>query len=402
MTASDRVVEAIATRARPISLILLVAYAATCIMIWATSNGGADANGNPLGSDFSSYWNAGELAAGGAPASAYDFETLHSAQRAAFGDGTPFYPFPYPPTFLAIAALLSFLPYLGALLIWQAATLPIYVAALGAAYGSLRRDVVLLGVAFPAVFVNLIHGQNGFLSAGLLGLGVALVDRRPILSGVLIGLLSYKPQFGVLLPVVLIATGRWRTFATAAATTVVICAASLAIFGVDAWTAFLASASVTRTLILEQGGAGWQKFITTFAALRAWGLGVELSYAAQAALAVLVMAISVRLWRSQAAFEVKAAGLISGTMLIAPYALDYDLVTLGPALAFLGADLMRNGWRRLDALTLTCIWLAPFVTRPIAEYTLVPLGLASVVALFVYSAARGGALRVPAIGRQAA
>ena len=86
-------------------------------------------------------------------------------------------------------------------------------------------EPLLLALAFPAVYVNLAHGQNGFLSAALLGGSLLILDQRPKLAGVLIGLLAYKPQFGVLIPLVLIATGRWTVIAAAAATVLITCAA---------------------------------------------------------------------------------------------------------------------------------------------------------------------------------
>ena len=55
------------------------------------------------------------------------------------------------------------------------------------------------------MFVNVGHGQNGFLTAALLGGALHWLDRRPWLAGVLIGCLAYKPQFGVLIPVALLA-----------------------------------------------------------------------------------------------------------------------------------------------------------------------------------------------------
>jgi len=77
---------------------------------------------------------------------------------------------------------------------------------------------ILPAIAYPAVFINLGHGHNGFLTAALMGFALLLLDARPLLAGIPFGLLAYKPQFGLLIPLVLIATDRWKTFAAAAAT----------------------------------------------------------------------------------------------------------------------------------------------------------------------------------------
>ena len=112
---------------------------------------------------------------------------------------------------------------------------------------------LLLAVAYPAVFVNLGHGHNGFLTAALMGGALVHLDRRPWLAGILFGLLAYKPQFGLMIPLVLVVTGRWRTIAAAAATVLALAAATTLVFGVDVWTAFLEGTRFTRIVVLEAG-----------------------------------------------------------------------------------------------------------------------------------------------------
>ena len=59
-----------------------------------------------------------------------------------------------------------------------------------------------------------------------------------------------------------------------------------------------------------------------------WGAGVQLAYAIQFALALMLAASLAWLWQSDAAFELKAAGLATASLLATPYVLDYDLVVL--------------------------------------------------------------------------
>ena len=239
----------------------------------------------------------------------------------------PFYGWHYPPFFFAVAALVAAVPYAWGLAIWLAASFAAYLAVMRAILP--RPETLLVAAAFPAVFVNIGHGQNGFLTAALLGGALHLLDRRPWLAGVLIGLLAYKPQFGVLIPVALLAGGRWRTIGAAAATVAALVAVSFATLGGDVWHAFADSMTFTRTVVLEQGGTGWEKIQSIFSAVRMWGAGVPAAYAAQAALALCSAASLAWLWRSDAAFELKAAALASGSLLATPYVLDYDLVVLG-------------------------------------------------------------------------
>src|SRR5207237_2691224 len=97
---------------------------------------------------------------------------------------------------------------------------------------------LLLALAYPAVFVNLGHGHNGFLTAALIGFALVNLDTRPILAGILFGLLAYKPQFGLMIPLVLFATGRWRAVVAAGATVGLLALAATLAFGFDTWHAF--------------------------------------------------------------------------------------------------------------------------------------------------------------------
>ncbi|MET0313764.1 MAG: glycosyltransferase family 87 protein [Hansschlegelia sp.] len=386
----DRAAAAIAARAPFVCGGLIAAYVVAIGAMWATSSNGLDALGRPLGTDFSNVWAAGRLVLEGAPAAPYDLAAHYGEQVKRFGAGVPFYGWHYPPMFLFLAAALGALPYLAALVVWQAATLPLYLAAIVKILGA-RRGVLLAAVAFPAVFVNLTHGHNGFLTAGLFGLGLALLDRRPVVSGALLGLLAYKPQFAALLPLALIASGRWPALFAAAATAAASAALSLAVFGWDTWAGFFASGTFTRTVVLEAGDTGWHKIVTAFAAARGLGASVPFAYAVQGIVALAAITLTVRLWRSDAAFGAKAAALLAGSLLVTPYALDYDMMLLAPALAFLVRDAAATGWRRGEPIALAFAFLAPLVARTVAEATHLPLGLFAIAALFAVALRRGGA-----------
>lgn len=385
---SDRIAAALAARIVPVSIALLIGYAAAIAAMIFFSHGGMDSAARPLGSDFSNVWAAGRLTLMGAPEASYDLARHYAEQQREFGPNVAFYGWHYPPMFLGVAALLATMPYFWALGVWQAATLPLYLLAVWKILGGLNRETWLLALAYPAVFVNLLHGHNGFLTAGLFGLGLYLLDRRPVAAGLLLGLLAYKPQFGVLLPAVLIATGRWR--ATAAATVSVLAAAglSLAAFGPESWLAFRDSAAFTREVVLEQGDTGWHKIVTAFSAARALGADVMTAHVVQGLVALATLVATVLLWRSDAPHGAKAAALMAGSLLMTPYALDYDMMLLGPALAFLGCEALRDGFRRGEAGLLAFVWLAPIAARQIAEATLVPVGFLAILTLFVLAASR--------------
>jgi len=362
---------------------MLLAVMLIAIAAWiALSDGLIDPNGKPLGTDFSNVYAAGELVLKGAPGAPYDPLLQHEAEKQVFGGrDVPFYGWHYPPQFLMVAALLALLPYGWALLAWMALTLPACIAAMRAI--APYSQTALLTLAFPAVFINLGHGQNGFLTAALLGGALVMLDRRPVLAGILIGLMAYKPQFGILIPLVLIVSGRWMAFASAALTVLTSCIATLFLFGPNVWEAFVTSTGFTRDVVLESGGTGWEKIQSIFSALRMWGAGVETAYAGQGLLALVIAASLVWLWRSNAAYPLKAAALATGSLLVTPYVLDYDMVVLGVAIAFLASHGVQTGFRNWEVSLLAAAWVVPLVARSLGGALYLPLGLASMLLLYV-------------------
>jgi hypothetical protein len=373
-----------ASRARGYSLILL-GIVALAIAGWlALSDGLIDRNGKPVGTDFSNVYAAGALTWQGHPADAYSPALQHAAEKATFGGReVPFYGWHYPPFFFAIAVLVAALPYAWGLLIWLVASFAAYLAAIRAIQP--RPETLLIATAFPAVFVNIGHGQNGFLTTALLAGALQLLDRRPWLSGVLIGLLAYKPQFGVLIPVALLAGGRWSTIAAAVATVVALVAISFATLGSGVWHAFIDSMTFTQTVVLEQGGTGWEKIQSVFSAVRMWGADVHTAYAVQFALAILLAASLAWLWKSEAAFELKASALATASLLATPYVLDYDLVVLAIAIAFFARHGLGQGFRDYEISLLAAAWIVPLLSRPLAGLTGVPLGLLVMVTLYIFT-----------------
>ncbi|HKS63009.1 MAG TPA: glycosyltransferase family 87 protein [Xanthobacteraceae bacterium] len=408
------------SRMRLWAIAVLIASLAGIVWLAATANGLNDYQGRPLGTDFSNIYFAGSYIVEGRPAAPFDPLLQHGRAQQIFGEATPRYGWHYPPFFHFVAAPLATLPYLLALFVWQAATLALYLWAIrsitrsipppqgeggeqqscepGGAFasgavpppGRLRRPpspfgggiILLLALAFPAVFVNLGHGHNGFLTAALIGFALLSLDRRPVVAGILFGLLAYKPQFGLLIPLVLLATGRWRALVAAAATVVALTLAVTLAFGVETWRAFFASAPFTRA-VLEQGGPGWHLIQSVFSFVRMWGGPVPLAYAAQGALTLGLAMSLVWLWRSRADFELKAAALCLATLLATPYSMDYDMMALAPAIAFLVVHGLRRGFGGYEISALAALWIVPLIARSIAQAALIPLGVIVMLAMLL-------------------
>ncbi|HTF01470.1 MAG TPA: glycosyltransferase family 87 protein [Bradyrhizobium sp.] len=370
-------------RMRGYSLILLAICTLALVGWIAASDGLIDRNSKPIGTDFSNVYAAGTLIWQGRPAEAYEPARQHAAEKAVFGGReVPFYGWLYPPFFFVVAFLVASLPYAWGLAIWLAASFAAYLAAMRAI--APRPETLLIAAAFPAVFINIGHGQNGFLTAALLGGALHWLDRRPWLAGVLIGLLAYKPQFGVLIPVALLAGGRWNTIGAAAATVAALVAVSFVTLGGGVWHAFADSMTFTQTVVLEPGGIGWEKIQSAFSAMRMWGAGVRTAYAIQIALALMLAASLAWLWQSNALFELKASALATASLLATPYVLDYDLVVLAVAIVFFVRHGMNRGFHDYEISLLAAAWVMPLLSRAIAGATGIPLGLLVLLALYVF------------------
>ena len=360
-------------------IVFALGFFATLLLLGA-SDGRLDYQRRPLGTDFSNVYAAGKYVLEGKPAAPFSPPLQHEKEKSIFGADTPFYGWHYPPVFLGLAAALALFPYFTALAFWQLSTLALYLWNVVAIVRDNRA--FLPAIAFPAVFINLAHGQNGFLTAALLGGGMLLVDRTPALAGILLGLLVYKPQFALLVPLALAASARWRVFWNAAMTAFVILGATYLAYGLGTWNAFIDSLAFTRAVVLEEGGTGFYKIQSIFAAVRLWGGPVALAYAAQAIVALAVAFFLVRIWRNESALAFKAAALIAGALLATPYALDYDLVAIGPAIAFLAAYGLRRGFLAYEKSALAFCWLVPLLARSSAQYLGLPLGLIALLILF--------------------
>jgi hypothetical protein len=153
-----------------------------------------------------------------------------------------------------------------------------------------------------------------------------LLDRRPIVAGVLFGCLAYKPHLALMLPFALIAGRRWPTVITTGATAVLLVAASAVLFGPQLWLDYAHNLAILRALILEDGTGVWHRMLSVFVFARRLGADVGTAYALQGTFAAFSAFIIARSWWRNDPAPVRNALVIVGTCLATPYLQDYDLV----------------------------------------------------------------------------
>jgi hypothetical protein len=277
-----------------------------------------------------------------------------------FGPGEAFYPnWPsYPPTFFLVLAPLALLPYRCAFITWDVVTL---IGCVAVVYLIVRRRAAIaLTLAAPFSAWNFLAAQNGFLTASLLGGSLLFLERQPVLAGVFMGCLTYKPQYGILLPVALLASRQWRAISSAAVTAAVLAGASIALFGAEVWAAFPHGFAVQGELSLgADPDSNWGYLQTAYGLIRSPHGPARLAWLAQG-LVTLGGAVTVWIvWRSRTRYELKAAILSAAALLATPYAFAYDMAAVVIPAAFLASDQLSRGLLRGEKTMSIILFGAP-------------------------------------------
>jgi hypothetical protein len=305
-----------------------------------------------VGRDFLNIWMYGRAAFSPDPSAFYDLETYHAAIRSLLGMELNGQNWSYPPSMLLLAAPFGHLKYLAALACWTVLGLGVFIAV-ATRHVSDRRILVPVLLS-PAALFCLISGQSSFLAAAMLIAIFAWLDRKPVAAGVLIGLLSIKPQLGILFPFMLMASGRWRVFIAAAAATLALAGVTTAIFGQQVWIDFIAKGLPIQGLVLsDPDRIATPFFPTIFMNLRGLDLGYAAAMSVQALFAVL--AAGAVFWAFR--FRTHADPLLLLALYLAcsvsalPYLLIYDLLPLTfAAVALLAGASLDTPGRRLVRL----------------------------------------------------
>jgi alpha-1,2-mannosyltransferase len=366
--------------------IFLGAYALTFTGWVIKSHGMVSGEGKPIGVDFQVNWVASEMALTGQPSAVYDIKRFHALEEEVVGKRTFVAPMIYPPTFLVIVLPTALLPYLWALCIWMVLTFAGYSLVLRKIIP--RTETLWPALAFPGAFANVMNGQNGLLAFSLLGGALLTLETSPLLGGVFFGLLSYKPPMGVLVPIVLAATGRWRALFAAVLTASALAGISFVMFGAETWHAFFDSLAFTRHLIIENGEVRFYTMQTVFAGVRLLGGGIGAAYLVQIVTAATVAATVLWIWRQNIQFELKASALAAAIPLVSPYILYYDLVVLGLPIAWLALEGRRSGFLPFEKSLLVVAWVLPLLCEQIGRSTSVPLTPFVCVLLLAFIARR--------------
>lgn len=176
---------------------MVVGAAVWCAWVVSLALGGwtRDAEGMIFGADHIAFYSAATLIRDGRPGAIYDHAALGEVQRRINDDRTDFWAYRNPPFYALLYVPTAALPYPTSALVWMLVS----VAALGFAVWCLRPErpwrAFAWAVAFYPVFAAISFGQNTPLSLAVFAAVYRLsADRRPLLAGLVAGLLWFKPQ----------------------------------------------------------------------------------------------------------------------------------------------------------------------------------------------------------------
>lgn len=371
---------------RILIVLILGLYTLSAVSLISRTHHGLGPDGAPMFYDFSVFYQAGAFADSGDATAAYNDASMFAAERATFPGATLHLPWSYPPTFLLAFMPLAALPYVVAWAIWSGVTYAAYLLVVRQLVDT--RYFWLLAVA-PAAYANLVVGQNGLLSVAVLGGGVLLLGRRPILGGVVLGLIAYKPQLAVLAPVVLVFARQWRALAGAAASQVAIALLSVVVMGVGPWTAFLRK-MIQPGDIFTSSTSSWRAIPSMQILGRSLGLDGLASSVIHWTVAFAAAGSAVWLWKRQPSARCRAGALAAAATLFTPYLRGYDLALLVlPFAALLPHEGVKVGL--VSRGVLFAAWIIPgvlMVTAPQIQYG--ALISAATLILMVWRAARSG------------
>ncbi len=340
-----------------------------------------DPKGFPLGFDFRVFWSAAQLAAQGHPEAAYDLSRLHVVVHAfnpEVREGS--YGWFYPPHYFLLITPLAWFPYNSAYLLFMMVGLVAYGVVIRAICPRPETLWVLLG--FSGLWINLLTGQNGFLTAAAGGGVLLLLESRPLLSGVMIGLLSCKPQLALLFPVALLARGAWKPLIAAVCSAVFLMLISVALLGMETFRAWQGSLGLAKTFLEVGGTRFWMRMPTFFSFTHLSGASILQSYGIHALVGIVVMGLTWLTWRRCRNPDLRYAQLTAGTLLISPYVLIYDLTWLALPIAWMAKAGLEYGWKRGEREVLALAWLLPAFMMAMSHLYPLQLGGWCVLALF--------------------
>ncbi len=374
--------------------LLTSAYCWLVVFTTPSYPGAIGVNYNTVGTDWMVFHGAAQSYFGGNLATIFDgnrfTDFLNKTYSAWLSAKLPFRPWVYPPNYLLLLLPFGLMNFITSYTIFQIVTAGGLVAAIvtGGGHDKHTAKIVAIGaLCCPAASVNVVDGQNAFLTAALLVAGIRLLESHQLLAGILLGIASIKPQFAFLVPVALVAARQWRAMLGAAASASALIIVSAAIFGVEYWSIWLHQAVMAITSPNPKWieyARMWGNSVWTCSVLM--GMTPVMASVAQMASSLFAtVAVAIAFYRSMNCYT-KMAVFLAATILAAPHWSPYDAILLVLAGLYLLAQREDSRSVMWPWLLVLALWFVPLVSPPVIVQAgrVVPL----IIAGFIFVALR--------------
>ena len=278
----------------------------------------------------------------------------------------PLHPWLYPPHFLLYLLPFGLIPPGPSCALFLLVGLTQVIAATWTvAQDACQRWIQGASVALcPAAAITICLGQNAFLTSALLVSGFGVAGRRPILGGTLLGAVSFKPQFWLLVPVALVAAGLWRALLTAVVTALLLMLASLLVFGSEPWHAWFDLMTRPSALYESWSTIGRMNGQSVYTCAALLGASKMLASLVQGLASLLAAGCVFWIFHRPAAVGLQISVVLAATTLAAPHIIGYDAVMLAIAASLLFCRILEEPARLGESIIIVAAWLSPLVNPP--------------------------------------
>ncbi|MEL7040510.1 MAG: glycosyltransferase family 87 protein [Pseudomonadota bacterium] len=348
------------------------------------------AGGEMIGRDFVNYYSASQLWMSGSLPTLFWIFDYRDYLASLYGMEFTLN-WSYPPSYLFFVAPIALLPYVLAYVVWMGTGLAIYATTAAKSIAqtalSMKTKLMLLLLA-PATVVNVFFGQNGFVTGTLLYLGVRYTSQRPVVAGICFGLLTIKPQLGFLIPIMLLLTRQWKTIFVASGVALSLFVMSGLVFGWQSWVDYFDKAVPFQRHVIEHGGGLFLHMMpTAYAGGRLLDLPIYLCLLMQLPMTLMAFALTVWLFHKPRGDRAATDLLfLICVFMFTPYAFNYDLTALTPAILGYWATRQAPGeLTQVQRITVISLFLLPGLVfaAPVGPLILIAS------AVFLYREIRG-------------
>ena len=316
--------------------------------------------------DFSIFYVAAQETLSGHPELVYDISAHSHAIEEIRGTTTILAPYFYPPHSLFMFLPLGLFSSTCALAIWMIFGLALYTAAMYKLFPD--KKMLFFAYSCPGILINICWGQNAFITCSLLLGFLYFLRKKPWLAGVLLGLLTYKPQFALFCLIAVVASKNWQCVAASIVTTFLMVIASVKVFGFSTWLAFFELIEKFNEISLI---FNWTQFApvqpTAYSLFRLAGIEQSTALMMQYMLSLVMAVLIYYVWSHNADHNLSVVVLGLGIMLGLTYYIQYDmLIVIIPVLFSMASATPTS---QIETFLLRLLWLLPIVSWVIVYIT---------------------------------